>query len=596
MVEQQSGLTLGRVGRILRRSWIVILVLAVIGLGGAYLVSAAETPVYKANASVYFSLTQGATSSDLNQGSAYTQAQMLSFAQLATSSITLNRVIDDLNLPITSKSLARNLDVTIPQNTVILDISASSTSGVRAARIANSVAANLSTVVIDLAPAVKGSTAAVSARVIEPAVAPTTQSSPSKVRDAATGGILGLLIGAVGSILFALLDTRLRSVEALASVTDLPLLGQIARSQKSNDRRPIMVRNPNGPEAESFRRVRAGLRFASIDKDVHVILVTSALPAEGKTTLSIDLSLAIAETGARVLLIDADFRRPRVAERLSAEGAVGLTTVLVGGVSLEDARRRYGSASLDLLLSGEVPPNPSELLSSTKMAQVLGELSVEYDVVIVDTAPVLSVADATLLAPHVDLTLLVVDASKSRKAQLTRAIRALEGAGSHISGIVLNRVKVSQRRDAYYYDMPSDAGESRVSWFLGKIRSSADGVTLAGGAEPPLDIALDEAVGAARGDSPTVATEAVTEPEPVVEPDSVSEPEAPVESAPESEPEPVSEPEAPVESESEPEPVSETQAKVLTQPTRKPRRRPRVNVTTPPASADFTEEREREGE
>jgi len=500
MVEQQSGLTLGRLGKIVQRSWVVIVALAIVGAGSAYLISAIQTPIYKASASLYFSLTQGATSSDLNQGSAYTQAQMLSFAQLATSSITLERVIDDLDLDVSSKDLARNLEVTIPQNTVILDISASSTSAARAARIANSVASNLSDVVVQLAPSDDGSAPAVSARIIEPAVTPQSQSSPNKLRDAALGGILGLLLGAVGSVVFALLDTRIRSAEALATVTDLPLLGQIAKSQATTDRRPTMVRNPNGEEAESFRRVRAGLRFASVDKDVHVILVTSALPSEGKTTLSVDLSLAMAEAGTRVLLIDADFRRPRVAERLNSEGAVGLTTVLVGGVSLDDARRPYGSTSLDLLLSGEVPPNPSELLSSVTMSQTLAELKEEYDVIVVDTAPVLSVADATLLAPLVDLTLLVVDASKSRKAQLGRAIRALEGAGSDISGIVLNRVRIGRRRDAYYYDLSADAAEPKTRWFLDKVRPATEDEPRAAGGLDDVDIALDGAVGRARGD------------------------------------------------------------------------------------------------
>jgi capsular exopolysaccharide synthesis family protein len=462
MGDPDGALTLARIAQIVRRYWLFIVILTVLGAAGSFAISKSQTPLYQASSSVYFSLRQGDTSSDLNQGSAYTQAQMLSFAQLATSHITLQRVIDELGLDVSSASLARNITVTSPQNTVIIDISVSSPSASRAARIANSVATNLAQVVVELAPTDSKSTATVAARVIDPAVTPKVQSSPNKGRDTGIGGLLGLLIGIGGCILFTRLDTRVRSVEAVGSVTDTPVLGQIGRLQANTDSRPVMVRATNTEDAESFRRARAGMRFASVDKDVRIILVTSGVPGEGKTTFSVNLALAMAETNARVLLVDADFRRPRVAKALSLEGAVGLTTVLIDGVTLAEARRPYGTTSLDLLLAGDVPPNPSELLSSARMAQILTELAAEYDVVIVDTAPVLSVADATFLAPHVDLTILMVDASKIRKAQLARSIRSLEVAGAHISGIVLNRLKISKRRDDYYYGVVPEP-ESRAA-------------------------------------------------------------------------------------------------------------------------------------
>lgn len=450
MDDQESALSLPRLLRALQRSWILVVALALGGATVAYLVSDAQMPVFKASASVYFSLSQGTTSADLNQGSAYTQAQMLSFATLATSSITLDGVIDDLGLDTTPLRLSRNIEASIPQNTVILNITASSASPKRAAEVANSVASNLSATVAELSPTTPDANAAVSARVIEPAVEPTVQSSPSKSRDTLLGGILGLVAGAVIAVLFALFDTRVRSAESLSSVTTTPVLGQVGRFQSSNDPRPVIIREPNGIEAEWLRRVRAGLRFASIDKDVRIIAITSGVPSEGKTTLSVELALAAAEGGSRVLLVDADLRRPRVAEWLGLDGSIGLTTVLVGGVESEVARSRYGATNLDLLLSGDVPPNPSELLSSSRMAQVLSELAEEYDLVIVDIAPVLSVADAALISPHVDLTLLVVDASRARKPQVLRSIRALEAGGAHVSGILLNKVKVAGR-DVHYY-------------------------------------------------------------------------------------------------------------------------------------------------
>ena len=463
VADYSTGLTLSRLLTVLRRAWPVLIVSLVLGAGGAYVAAERQTPLYDASASVYFSLNQGGSGSDLNQGSAYTQAQILSFATLATSSITLDRVIDELNLDITSRDLARNITVRNPQNTVILDISVSSRSPDRAASIANSVASNLSSVVVELAPTANNQDAAVAARVIEPAVRPNVQSSPDTSRDTALGGVLGLLVGAIGCVLFTLLDTRVRSAEIANRVAGLPTLGQIGRVPKNADNRPIMVREPNSVDAEAFRHLRAALAFTSVDRELKAILITSGSPGEGKTTLAVNLALAVAESGARVLLIDADLRRPQVAATLEVEGAIGLTTMIVGAVSAGDAVRRYGATNLDLLLSGDIPPNPAELLASHTVAQVITDFTALYDFVIVDTAPVLSVADASLLSPHVDLTLVVVDASKTRNTQLERTMQSLRTAGAMMSGVVLNRARISKKRDVYHYGPALDRGGDKIA-------------------------------------------------------------------------------------------------------------------------------------
>ena len=169
----------------------------------------------------------------------------------------------------------------------------------------------------------------------------------------------------------------------------------------------------------------------------------------GKDLAAANLSFVIAETGKRVLLIDADLRKPRVADAFGIVGAVGLTTVLIDAIPLRTAVQPWPRSSLEILPSGAVPPNPAELLASERMKEIIQQLVDEYDLVVIDTAPVQAVADATVIAQQVDSILIVADSTRVRRAQLSATIEALERTGAHISGVVLNRVK-PRPRDSYY--------------------------------------------------------------------------------------------------------------------------------------------------
>jgi capsular exopolysaccharide synthesis family protein len=180
-----------------------------------------------------------------------------------------------------------------------------------------------------------------------------------------------------------------------------------------------------------------------------VLAVTSSLPAEGKSTVSGNLAVALAETGARVLLVDADLRRPAIAELLGVEGGVGLTTVLAGAARVEDVVQDWGGKQLQVLASGPVPPNPAELLGSPAMRGLLEDLRGRYDHVVIDTAPLLPVADAAVLSRLVDGTLLVAQAGRVRRAELTRALGNLDQVSARVLGIVLNRVRGEESSYSY---------------------------------------------------------------------------------------------------------------------------------------------------
>ncbi|MFE7845368.1 polysaccharide biosynthesis tyrosine autokinase [Microbacterium sp. NPDC057407] len=463
MADIKTQVTPGRIFRVLLRAWWVIVLAGLLGGLLAFGYSSTLAPVYQSTASTYFSMRSASSGSDINQGSAYTQSQMLSFAQLAMSSVVLDEVRADLDADLTNSQIRNMTTVTIPQNTVILDVTAGSTDPDFAAEVANSVAENLAQVVDEISPKDDAGNATVVARVIEPATPAAFQSSPNKQRDAVLGAFAGALLAALGIAVWTLLDTRVRSEDALRRITDLPVLGGIPR-RKDKSRRALVVSEPNSTSAEAYRRVRSSLRFAAVEHEISAIAVTSSIPGEGKTSTAVNLALTYAEAGLRVLIVDADLRRPMVAETLGLENSVGLTTMLVGAVDFEGARLPWGDTSLWVLPAGEVPPNPAELLASVAMTELLRELRAQFDVMIVDTAPLLSVSDATIIAQSVDTTIVVADVTKVHLAQLGRSLEALDRARAQVAGVLFSRVK-RQRGDDYnyYYYGPSGGRRQRTA-------------------------------------------------------------------------------------------------------------------------------------
>ncbi|MET4637641.1 polysaccharide biosynthesis tyrosine autokinase [Mycetocola sp. 2940] len=447
--ETQAATTRRVVVSVLKR-WYIVALAGLLGAVLAFTASALTAPVYHSSSTLFFALQSGNSGSDINQGSTYTQNQMLSFARLGMSSIVLGDVIEQLNLDMSEAELRHSMDITIPQNTVVLDVRVGSTDKEQAADIANGVAQRLAIVVSEIAPADVQGNPTVVAEVIEPAAPAEFQTTPNKQRDTLVGALAGALLAILTIALVTVLDTRVRSETTLATVTNRPLLGAISTYVAKSDTRPISLRSPNSVQAEQFRRIRSSLRFASASHDFTCVAVTSSISGEGKSTVSTNLAVTLAETGARVLLIDADLRRPTIATLLGLEPTVGLTTILVDKVAAGDVVHRWGRTSLDVLAAGEVPPNPAELLASTRMKDLLATLSERYDFIIVDTAPVLSVADATVIAQQADATILVVDASAVRRAQVSQSINALELAGAYVSGVVLNRIPAPKHQDPYF--------------------------------------------------------------------------------------------------------------------------------------------------
>ncbi|MCL3861298.1 polysaccharide biosynthesis tyrosine autokinase [Actinotalea sp. K2] len=433
----------------LRKRWLVLAVLGLVGGSLGYLQAGATTPMYRATSSVWVSLGQGETVSELVQGTTYVQNLVQSYAQLATMPTVLEPVIEELELDISARALARTISADTPLNTVIIEISAVSADPERAAAVADAVSRQLDEAAQEVAPARADGTASVSMRTVASAHVPTVPFVPNTKLLTATGILLGVAAGIAFAVIRELLDTKVRSGRDVARVTESAVLGTIGFERRLREHQLVMRSDARSPRAESYRRLKTNLQFLDVGRKVHSIVVTSALAGEGKSTTAINLALAVAEDSRKALLVDADLRRPSVAEYCGIEGVAGLTSVLIGKATLADVVQPWGHPNLHVLASGALPPNPSQMLGSPAMAELLAEITQTYDMVIFDSAPLLPVADAAILSRISDGAVVVAGCRKVHRNQLADALRALESVGASCLGIVVNRV-AQRESDGYY--------------------------------------------------------------------------------------------------------------------------------------------------
>lgn len=434
-----------------KHRWFIIIVTC-ITVGLAYMATMAVAPLYRSTASVFVSLPYGNTPQELSQGSTFAQSQMLSYAQLATMPVVLQPVIKDLDLETTPKALAGSISTRASTDSTIMEIQASDESPAQAAEIANAVAEELGVAARKLSPKNASDDPTVDISVVGEAVPPSAPYSPKKARNLLAALLAGVFLAYAIALLKDKLDTRLRSTEDVTGLTSAPVLAEFGDHKSLSGNRLVMRNAPLSPVSEEFRRLRSNLRFLGIDRRPMAVVVTSSLPGEGKSTVLLNLGLACAQAGDRVLVVDADLRKPSIAEYLGLEGSVGLTTVLTGEATFEDVVYTHrGEVSFDVVVSGVVPPNPLELLGSNQMAQFIEKVRPHYDVILLDTAPLMPVIDAAVLAHAVTGAIFVTSAYKVRKEQVEKSLQSLDQAGARVLGVVVNRLPGKTSNSYYGY-------------------------------------------------------------------------------------------------------------------------------------------------
>ncbi|MBD7917217.1 polysaccharide biosynthesis tyrosine autokinase [Cellulomonas sp. Sa3CUA2] len=436
---------------LLRRSWPAIVVVAVLGGLGGLGVSALTTPTYAASAQIYVSVATGDSTSDLLQGSSFTRQQVVSYANLVDSPLVLRPVIDDLALDTRVDTLGESIVAESPLNSSLINITVRNESPAIAAAIANAVASEFSTVVSELDRPEGSESSSVKMTTVREAVSPESPATPRTKINAALGVILGAALVVVIGVLRQVLNTRVRNESDIAKVTDIAVVGAIPLDEDAVKRPLILQADPRSPRSEAFRRLRTNVQFLGAGGGPALFAVTSSVPGEGKTSTIVNLGIALADAGQRVMLIDCDLRRPAVARYLGIEGSVGLTTVLIGQATAREVVQPWGNGRLDVLPSGEIPPNPSELLGSPRMQALLRELSSAYDVVLLDTPPLLPVTDAAILSRLVGGVLMVARAGRVHRNELQQALTSLAAVDASVRGVVLNGQSIKDSGAYVYY-------------------------------------------------------------------------------------------------------------------------------------------------
>lgn len=434
--------------RALRRRWLLMLLCVLVSLGASVALTVTTEPTYSSTARLFISSSQGTTTEAL-QGAQLSAARITSYAEMIATPELAKRVADELGDGLSADALRSSVTAEVLEETFIIEVAARDEDPQQAQQAAQAYAEGLAAMIEDLELSTVAGEQFIKATVYQAALVPTNPIAPRPVRNVALGLLVGSVLALCAAVVRELLDNTVRGGPDLAKVSDLPLLGDVpfdpaAKVRDFNDSLDLRA-----PGMEAYRVLRTNLQFVDVDTTEKVLIVTSSLAGEGKTTTAVNLAIAHAQAGQRVLLIEGDLRRPRASRALGLDQSIGVTTVLIGKVSLEEATQVHANGMLHVLSSGVIPPNPAELLQSNAMGDLIDRARSEYDVVIIDAPPLLPVTDAAILAAKADGAIVVVRHGRTRRDQVGTSASRLAQVDASAIGFVINMTP--GRRSGYGY-------------------------------------------------------------------------------------------------------------------------------------------------
>jgi succinoglycan biosynthesis transport protein ExoP len=492
-------------------AWLIILIAFITGFT-AFLLSRKSTPYYESSTTILVDAAQASQTTDYS--SVLMSEQLTNtYSEMMKKDSVLNEVIKQLNLDLTPKEMRKKiLKVEAVETTQLIQITVETTDPNLSADIANSIAAvssnqikeiqsqrflqsknTLEAQISDLENQIAiyekladnastedhknrldskanqyrdlyanlllsyenirlSEAQSISSLVqVDPAV---PNPIPVKPRILLITALAVLIGGAAATVLIILLDSvddTIKTPEDVSKEFKLPILGVI-NHRNAKENKPITLSEPRSPTAEAYRTIRTNVSFASVDKPIHTIMITSTEPGEGKSTISCNLGVVFAQNGMNVIITDCDLRHPRIHTYFGLPNHKGLSNLFSNaGDIITSSFQPTQMEKLSVVTTGSLPPNPSELLGSKKMQSILIEMKKFADIVILDTPPVLAVTDAAVLAPSVDGVLLVVRPGKTRLSALRLVVEQINQVGGNILGVILNDVELQGKPYAYQY-------------------------------------------------------------------------------------------------------------------------------------------------
>ena len=420
--------------------WFLVLLTA-LGAGVMIAKTSREPVLYSAGASGIVKVGYSSSAGEELGNASLASDKAALYVVLVGTTPVAEKVVEKLGLEVDPSAIAGRFTASVDTDVNLLTVQAVGTTPEEARDLANTVVEAVAEVAEDIEntgrPAnVKGETL-VQVVPLEQAQLPGAPFTPDYRKAAMKGAGGGLALAYLLLIARRMLDRRIRSVKDVEAATGSSVIGIIPKVESLASAHRG-VRGDLGQAAEAFRQLRTNLRFLDVDNAPRRIVITSALAGEGKSTVSANLARLVAQAGEPVVLIDADLRRPMIASTFDVDGEIGLTQVLAGDLQVSEAMVDSGIANLTLLPAGRIPPNPSELLGSLRMSQLIDELSLTH-LVLLDAPPLLPVTDAGLLSAFCDGALLVQATGQTTIEQSEHCRRILDQVGSRMLGVVLNK-------------------------------------------------------------------------------------------------------------------------------------------------------------